>query len=117
MRPDLVELEAFYRSRQGQLARRLVGRQIRQLWPDLQGRSVLGIGYAAPFLGTFEPAERVLAFLPTSDGDRMPAEGSGRTALVREDELPLPDQSVDRVLLIHAIECSANPSRLLREVW
>jgi SAM-dependent methyltransferase len=117
MRPELVELEAFYRSRQGQLARRLIGRQIRQLWPDLQGRSVLGIGYAAPFLSTFEPAERVLAFLPTADGDRLPTEGCGRTALVREDELPLPDRSIDRVLLVHAIECSANPGRILREVW
>lgn len=117
MRADLSELEAFYRSRQGQLARRLIGRQIRHLWPDLAGRSVLGIGYAAPFLGTFEPAQRVIAFLPASDGERLPADGSGRMALVREDELPLADRSVDRVLLIHAIECSQNPGRLLREVW
>ena len=51
MRPDVLDLQAFYGSRQGQLVRRLVGRQIRSLWPDLSGARVLGLGYATPFLG------------------------------------------------------------------
>jgi SAM-dependent methyltransferase len=36
---------------------------------------------------------------------------------VREDDLPLADGSVDRVLLVHALECADDPGRLLREVW
>jgi SAM-dependent methyltransferase len=36
---------------------------------------------------------------------------------VREDDLPLADGSVDRVLLVHALECCPKPGRLLREVW
>src|SRR3954469_10207009 len=121
MGPDLHELETFYASRQGQLARRLIGRQIRRLWPDLRGRCVLGLGHAGPFLSAFEGAERALAFALAPDGGldgaRLPADPSGRVALAREDELPLPDQSVDRVLLVHAVETSPSPKRLLREVW
>ena len=37
MRPDIDELQEFYASRQGQLARRLVHRQVKALWPDLTG--------------------------------------------------------------------------------
>ena len=31
--------------------------------------------------------------------------------------MPLPDAAVDRVLLVHALEMSDDPERLLREVW
>ena len=41
----------------------------------------------------------------------------GRSALAREGELPLADGSVDRVLLVHALECCTNVPRLIREVW
>ncbi len=119
MRPGFGELEAFYASRQGQLARRLIAHQLRHLWPDLRGRSVLGLGYASPFLGALEDAERAVAFLPAENGAK-PAAGdhaAGRAALVREDDLPLADGSVDRVLLVHALECADDPGRLLREVW
>ena len=50
MRPDVLDLQAFYGSRQGQLVRRLVGRQIRTIWPDLSGLRLLGMGYTIPFL-------------------------------------------------------------------
>ena len=51
MRPDVVDLQSFYASRQGQLARLFVARQIRRLWPDLERQRVLGLGYALPFMG------------------------------------------------------------------
>lgn len=118
MRPDIVDLQAFYASRQGQLARRLLNNQVRQLWPDVSGMVVLGLGWAAPLLGAFDEAERTLAVLPPGHGTTAwPAEAASRTALARDDELPLPDGSVDRVLLAHALETSPHADRLMREVW
>lgn len=118
MRPDIVDLEAFYASRQGQIARRLVAHQLRQLWPDVAGAVVVGIGYATPFLGGLDAAERLIALMPSSQGvARWPCSGRSRAALVHEDSLPLADRSVDRLLLAHAVECSPQPKRLLREVW
>ena len=119
MRPDVLDLQAFYASRQGQLVRRLVGRQIRSLWPNLSGARVLGIGYATPFLGPLlDDAERVCVIMPQGQGVvRWPAAGGSVTAFASEDELPLADRSVDRVLMVHALEAAEQGGRLLREVW
>jgi SAM-dependent methyltransferase len=119
MRPDVVDLQAFYASRQGQLVRRLVGRQIRSLWPDLSGARVLGLGYATPFLGPLlEGAERACVIMPAGQGVvRWPADAPNQTVLASEDELPLVDRSVDRVLMVHALESAEQGRRLLREVW
>jgi SAM-dependent methyltransferase len=119
MRPDVLDLQAFYASRQGQLVRRLVGRQIRTLWPGVSGARVLGIGYATPFLGPLvDGAERVCVLMPPGQGvARWPAEGANVTSLASEDELPLADRSIDRVLMVHALESAEQGGRLLREVW
>lgn len=118
MRPDVDELLAFYQTREGQLARRLIAARLRALWPDVRGVRLLGLGYAVPYLALFEEAERCLALMPAAQGARAwPARTCSRTALVREDELPLGDSSVDRILLVHAVELSEHVDRLLREVW
>jgi SAM-dependent methyltransferase len=119
MRPDVLDLQVFYNSRQGQLVRRLVGRQIRTLWPDVSGRRVLGLGYATPFLGPLaETAERVCVVMPRCQGVvRWPAERPNLTLLASEDELPLADHSIDRVLVVHALESAEQGRRMLREVW
>ncbi|MGE3291999.1 MAG: class I SAM-dependent methyltransferase [Geminicoccaceae bacterium] len=118
MQPDIDELQRFYASRQGQLARRLIQRQLRLLWPDLSGLNVLGLGYAAPYLTGLDSTLRSIAFMPISQGvARWPSEGRGRSALVREDDLPLADGSVERMLLVHGLECCSNVPRLMREVW
>ena len=80
---------------------------------------VLGIGYATPYLGLFrEEAERCLAFMPAAQGVvSWPSARPALAALVEEDELPLTDSAVDRVLLVHALEMSHDPGALLREAW
>lgn len=118
MRPDVDELQRFYASRQGQLARRLIQRQLRLLWPDLSGRNILGFGYAAPYLAGLDGALRSVALMPAAQGvARWPSDGRGRAALVREADLPLADGSVERVVLVHALECCTNVPRLMREIW
>ena len=116
---DVVDLRDFYGDRLGIVARRFVGRGIRARWADTRGQRVLGIGYATPYLGLFrEEAERCLAFMPAAQGVvKWPSANPSLAALVDEYELPLPDSSVDRVLLAHALEMSHDAPTLLREVW
>lgn len=116
MRSDLHDLEAFYASRQGQVARRLLAHQIRRVWPDVDGLDVLGIGYAGPYLGAFDGAARCIS-ATSGRVSRFPESGACRTAVVREHELPFADGSLDRVLLIHGLETSRHPKRLMREIW
>jgi SAM-dependent methyltransferase len=116
---DVVDLRNFYGQPLGTVARRLIARGIRARWPDVPGLRVLGIGYATPYLGLFrEHAERCLAFMPAAQGVvKWPSDRPALAALVDEDELPLPDAAVDRVMLVHALETSQNVGALLREVW
>jgi SAM-dependent methyltransferase len=116
---DVVDLRNFYAQRLGVVARRFVGRGVRARWPDAAGQRVLGIGYATPYLGLFrEEAERCLAFMPAAQGVvKWPSMRPTLTSLVEPDELPLTDAAVDRVLLVHALEISADPTALLRQVW
>src|ERR1700751_1070964 len=116
---DVVDLRNFYAQRLGVAARRFIGRGIRARWKDTRAQRVLGIGYAIPYLGLFrEEAERCLALMPAPQGVvRWPSSKPALAALVEEDDLPLGDAAVDRVLLVHALENSTDPAGLLREVW
>jgi SAM-dependent methyltransferase len=116
---DVVDLRNFYTQPLGMVARRFVGRGIRQHWPDMRGMKVLGVGYATPYLGLFrEDCERSLAFMPAGQGVvKWPSARPSLTALVEDNELPLPDAAVDRVLLVHALEMSHDAESILREAW
>lgn len=116
---DVVDLRNFYSQSLGIVARRFVGRGIRKRFADTRGMSVLGVGYPSPYLGLFrEEAERCLAFMPAVQGVvKWPSTRPALSALVEENELPLPDAAVDRVLLVHALEMSHDAGALLREVW
>ncbi len=46
-----------------------------------------------------------------------PQDGANAAALVDEAELPLQNYSVDRVLLIHALECCEAVTPMLSEIW
>lgn len=119
LRPDIIDLREFYANPLGRAVRRLLRQRMRDFWPNVQGMTVLGLGYATPYLRIFEgEAERVLAAMPGPQGVvRWPRGLPGRVMLVDEDDLPLPDASVDRLLLMHALENSENTRLLLREVW
>lgn len=119
MFPDIIELRDFYDSSLGQTARRLLRVRIRRFWPNVKGECVLGIGYATPFLRPLlEDAARVMALMPAPLGvHHWPPEGPNRTLIADEAEIPLPDLSVDKVLMVHAVESSEHLRAMLREAW
>jgi SAM-dependent methyltransferase len=109
----------FYQSPTGRVAARLLRARLQELWPDLTGRQVLGLGHATPYLRLWrEHAERVLAATPVEQGaQHWPRGALNLNALVDETELPFPDFCFDNVLLVHGLETAENGRRLLREVW
>src|ERR1700704_5784645 len=113
---DVLDLNDFYKSTLGQTTVRLLRARLRAVWPNVRGETVLGLGYATPFLRPFiEEAERTMAFMPAQQGvTRWPREGRNLTTLVDEMDLPLPDRSVDKVLLVHAIECTEQVRPMMR---
>ena len=116
---DVVDLRDFYATSLGQVAARALRHRIREIWPDLAHRRVLGLGYGPPYLLPFlEDAERVIAAMPAGQGViHWPRSGPERTVLVDEAELPFADNSMDRILLVHGVENSEQLRPMLREVW
>lgn len=116
---DVIDLDEFYRSPLGQVARRMIRRRIRALWPNLRGMTVLGLGHATPYLWQFESeADRVMAVAPAQQGViPWPANEPGHVALAYETALPFADLSVDRLLLVHAVEASEELRDMMREAW
>jgi SAM-dependent methyltransferase len=119
MFPDVVDLRDFYGSSLGQVARRMIRQRARLIWPDLRGLSLLGLGYATPYLMPFaDEAERVIAVMPATQGVlHWPRDATSLVTLADEAELPLADFSIDRVMLVHAVECTEQLRPMLREVW
>jgi SAM-dependent methyltransferase len=119
MASDVVDLRDFYRTGLGQIARRMIRHALRRVWPELSGMRLLGIGYATPFLSAIAAGtERVVGLMPASLGVlQWPPEGPNVVALADEGELPFADFSLDRVLLVHALETSEEVRPMLKEIW
>jgi SAM-dependent methyltransferase len=140
MHPDVSHLHDFYRTRLGGVTARLITSRIHEMWGNLNGLSVLGLGYATPFLDPLvqKPASssnlrntgarcaRVIALMPARQGvmawPALPASAhdprSGNlSGLVDELQLPLPDASFERIVLAHILENTEQTRVLLREVW
>lgn len=116
---DIVDLRSFYTTTLGRLAERSITMGLTAIWADLPSERLVGMGYAVPWLDRFgADAERVFAFMPATQGAvNWPAGGPSATVLVFDEELPLVDSSVDRVLLVHALEHAENPRESLQEIW
>jgi SAM-dependent methyltransferase len=116
---DAIDLRDFYRTSLGQIARRTIRNRIRATWDNVSGLNVLGFGYATPYLLPFrDEAQRVVAAMPAQQGVlHWPTDGLGSVALCDETEIPLPDVSIDRVLMVHGLECSEQLRPMLREIW
>ena len=119
MNSDIVDLRSFYASLIGRLAERAIAMALSSVWANLPNERLVGLGYALPWLDRFgHDAERVLAFMPGTQGAvNWPAGGPSATALVFDEELPLHDSAIDRMLLVHLLEHAESPRETLKEVW
>ena len=119
MHVDVSELRDFYARPLGVAVRRLLAHRIRARWRHVTGRTVVGLGFASPYLGAYRQEAAILgAFMPVEQGALVwPRHGPKRSVLVEEDALPLLDNSVDNMLAVHCLEGAARVRPLLREIW
>ena len=119
MHADIVDLRQFYHSELGRMAEQSIAHALSGIWPPLPEERLLGFGFATPYLERVRAGtERSFAFMPAGQGAvNWPPGELSATALVFEEELPLPDSSVDRILMVHALEFAENPRESLKEMW
>ncbi len=117
---SVYDLKTFYLSEIGQIVRDILLGHIREVWPDLHGLRILGCGYPSPYLGEIaDDCERVIAMMPRKQGaDHWGYQNDKNVVFLSDDHaLPIETCSVDRILLIHHLECCEQLPETLREVW
>jgi ubiquinone/menaquinone biosynthesis C-methylase UbiE len=116
---DAINLHEFYTSHLGLTTKRAIGKHIREVWPEVKNMNVLGIGYCPPYLNAFRSkAKGVISVMPVSQGILQQSNKvASQSSLTSEAELPLPDLSMDRVRIIHALEYVESVRPMMRKVW
>lgn len=118
MRTDILDLHDFYESPLGRTAREFAAARIEEAWREHARLRIAGFGHAEPYLDLFANAERRIALAPAAQGViHWPDGERNAAALAGEHQWPLPDASIDRLLVVHGLEESDDPNRLMREIW
>lgn len=116
---NVDELYHFYHTPLGDVVAADLCRLVHHIWPHPENQKILSLGFGFPVLRqmmVLNPS--VIAFTPDFMGGMLwPHASSVQSAIVHETELPLEDHSIDRMLLLHMFEHSAQPHKLLREAF
>ncbi|MGV6819882.1 MAG: methyltransferase domain-containing protein [Parvularcula sp.] len=114
MRTSVTQLSQFYASPLGSLVAGIIRDKLVQAWGAADRLSVVGVGFADPFLSVFGGARCRLSLAPAALGVEA---GAHSTCLTEDFFWPLKDASVERLLVIHGLEETPGPRRFLREAW
>ena len=118
MHLDVLDLRNFYyRTQLGRVAQRAIRDQVVSLWPPLGGQTVAGFGFAVPLLRPYlADARRVIGLMPGPQGVMPWPAGMANVSVLCEETLwPLPTGHVDRLVLMHGLETSDNPTAVLEQ--
>jgi SAM-dependent methyltransferase len=120
MHYSVKDITAFYTSTLGGIVSNEIDGIVRDFLPSsLKQQTILGIGYATPYLKSdlFEN-NTVMAFMSDSFGvQTWPRNEFSKVALIHDWLIPLPNQSVDYILLIHSVEFSTHLQSTFQEIW
>ena len=120
MHLDVINLRGFYyRTVLGRTVQQAIRVQITNLWPNTEGMTVAGFGFAAPMMRPFlEQSRRVLCFMPGGQGVmHWPVGEPNCSVLVPEFDWPIASGHIDRLIVLHGLETSDHPTALLNEIW
>lgn len=120
MHLDVLDLRKFYyRSVLGRAAQKAIQNELVQMWPDAKGQMVVGFGFAVPLLRPFlQQARRVIGLMPGPQGVMpWPQDGNNVSVLCEDTLWPIETGHVDKLVMLHGLETTENPSALLEEAW
>ena len=120
MHLDVLDLRNFYyRSALGRAAQKVIRDELVGMWPDCKGQMVVGYGFAVPLLRPFlKDARRVVGLMPGPQGVMpWPADGKNVSVLSEDTLWPIETGHVDRLVMLHGLETTEQPSQLLDEAW
>jgi len=119
MRININKFKDFYNSKLGGITRETINRKVCLLWPPVKDENILGLGYATPYLSNFRSnCPRVVAATPVrQEKFKWTFNELNLKTLFYELNLPFSDLSIDKILIIHAVESAKKINLILREAW
>ncbi|MFD2740189.1 class I SAM-dependent methyltransferase [Sulfitobacter aestuarii] len=120
MHLDVQDLRNFYyRSALGRAAQKSLRMRMLELWPEAEGETVVGYGFAAPLLRPYlAKARRVVTLMPGPQGVMSWPPGLPNTSVLTEETCwPIETGRVDRLVVMHGLETCEHPADLLEECW
>ena len=118
MHLDVLDLRNFYyRTQLGRVAQRAIRDRVVELWPVQHGQTVAGFGFAVPLLRPYlADSRRVIGLMPGPQGVMPWPAGMENVSVLCEETLwPVPTGMVDRLVMLHGLETSEQPSAVLEE--
>jgi len=109
----------FYKTPLGDVVQVYINDIVKKFIPEnTKNQFILGIGYATPyFTEKLTHSNTVLSFtFDKMGGITWPNTSCSHTAIVHEDHIPLANKSVDRLIVVHALECCQSDEGLLKEI-
>jgi len=103
--PEVYDLAGFYQTELGKAAATRINTRLDEVLP-LDCGTVLGVGYATPFLKD----GKAFAAMPAAQGVLHWPEGDKNRSLVcKEADLPFEDDSINCAIVAHALEFTRKP--------
>ncbi|MCE2927232.1 MAG: class I SAM-dependent methyltransferase [Rickettsiales bacterium] len=117
--PDVISLKQYYASPGGEVARKLIGDAVARLWPDANGDTMLGLGYTVPLLEPYlQHSQQIIVGMSGEQGAvYWPPARANLVFMAHESELPLRENTMNRVLLLHSLENTEQLTALMEELW
>ena len=120
MHLDVLDLRNFYyRSALGRAAQKVIRDELTTLWPEAKGQMVVGFGFAVPLMRPYlKDARRVIGLMPGPQGVmHWPPDGKNVSVLCEDTLWPIETGHVDKLVLMHGLETTEQPSAILDEAW
>ena len=116
---DAYSLKRFYNKFHGRVMRRILRDHLVDMWPETKGLTVMGYGYTPPYMRPYlEKSERSFVVFPSQLGaHHWPDRAPNLVCVSAEDQLPIETNSIDRIIIFHALEFLDYPDEVFAELW
>ncbi|MCI5059526.1 MAG: class I SAM-dependent methyltransferase [Alphaproteobacteria bacterium] len=116
---NAYDLKSFYNTSKGRIIRRIINQKIESLWPEINNTTLMGYGYPIPYLSSYkQSAQQLFTGMPTQLGVLdWPHDEKNKTCLFSESSLPFETNSIDYMLMAHALEFLDHPEDSFAEIW
>jgi len=119
---NIIALKEYYDTEAGHNFCRIIRKIISNNWRKPSKEAIIGYGFTLPYLPILQnEGNKIAAVIPNniaSENINSMNIAEGITPILSEpDTLPLKNEVIDKIIVIHALEQINNPDEIMAEFW